>query len=224
MKYLGDLNNFMSRSNGYIPDASGGYIKKKDWLKYKRIERKYNRIVNANFEDIADIRDPYRNVTIRKAESIYLPENMRAAGEIKHRPLNKFNRDPKNIKSADALMKLQAQVEGRLNKNYLPKAIAAGRSQTNAMLDNAGLSELKGAVAALSNGQFNVLFNYWGFAGRLSQIGGTNGKRGPNIDSKNRLDPDEYDSIKADVEEFISEAKKLQVDERPFNNPKNKKK
>lgn len=205
--YLRELNNFMLRGNNYVPDASGGLIPKRDWLNYKRNERKFNKIVKQHFEKIADIKDPYRNVTIREAEGLFVPESKRAQGEIRHRPYNEVNRDPKNIKSAEALKKLADQIKKKSSKEFLDAALGAGRKQAGQMLDNAGLSSLKESVAKLSDKQFDVLWNYWGFAGRLAQIGESGGQRGKN--SRDVLDAQEKDNIKEDVMDFIKEATKL---------------
>lgn len=213
--YLRDLNNFMLRENGYIPDSSGGFIPKRDWLSYLRSERKLNKIVKAHFNKIADIRDPYRNVTIRQAEGLFVPDDARAAGEIRHRPYNEIHRNPKNIKNVDALKKLQNQINKKQTKEYLQEAINNGRSQANSMLANAGISELKNAMAKLSDQQFDVLWNYWGFAGRLAQIGSSGGNSVKNIESRDRLPQQEKDNIKEDVEELINDAMKLE-----FNNKK----
>ena len=207
--YLKELNNFMLRENGYVPDSSGGLIPKRDWLNYKRGERKYNKIVKQHFEKIADIKDPYRNVTIREAERLFVPESKRAAGEIRHRPFNEIIRDPKNIKSAEALKKLADQIKRKSDPKFLDAAIKAGRKQAGQMLDNAGLSSLKAAVAKLSDKQFDVLWNYWGFAGRLAQIGESGGQRGKTVEGKDVLDAQERDNIKEDIQDFIDNAKKL---------------
>lgn len=208
--YLSDLNTFMMRDNGYVPDSSGGFIHKKDWLNYKRSERKFNKLVKTHFEKIADIVDPYRNVTIREAEGLYVPESKRAQGEIRHRPYSEIIRNPKNIKSAKALKKLTDDINKKTSKEFLAKAISAGRNQAGQMLDNAGLSSLKVSVAKLSDAQFDVLWNYWGFAGRLAQIGESGGHRGKNVDKHDPLDAEEKNNIMDDIKEFIKEAKKLE--------------
>jgi hypothetical protein len=213
--YLRDLNNFMLRENGYIADTSGGLIPKRDWLSYKRSERKLNKIVKAHFDKIADINDPYRNKTIRQAEGLFVPDDNRAAGEIRHRPYNEIHRDANNIKNVNALKKLHDQVNRKQTKEYLDEALTNGRSQANSMLANAGVGELKNAMAKLSNQQFDVLWNYWGFAGRLAQIGSSGGNRAQNIASRDRLPEQEKDQIKEDVSELIDDAMKLQ-----FNNKK----
>ena len=215
VNYIQELNNFMQRDNGYVPDSSGGFIRKRDWINYKRSERKYNKIVDEHFNDIANILDPYRNVTIREAEIMYVPDSKRAQGEIRHRPYNEINRNPQNIKNAEALAKLHAQVEGKLDKHYLPKAIAAGRKQAGQMLDNAGLGGLRDAVGRLTDRQFDILWNYWGFAGRLSQIGESGGHRAKNVRETDKFDPlsaQEKDNIKDDISEFIDNAKELKFD------------
>ena len=210
--YLKELNNFMLRTNGYVPDSSGGFIRKNDWLSYKRTERIHNKMVKIHFDKIANIRDPYRNVTIRDAEVLFVPDSKRAQGEIRHRPYNEINRNPKNVKNVNALRKLQAQINGMQDPKFLETAIASGRKQAGQMLDNAGLSSLKSPLGKLSSGQFDVLWNYWGFAGRLSQIGESGGKRSENVDRTDPFSKEEKDSIKADVEDFIKEASELKFD------------
>jgi hypothetical protein len=210
--YIKQLDKFMLRENGYIADSSGGLIPKRDWLKYKRTEKTYNKMVKAKFDKIADIHDPHRNMTIRQAEGLFVPENLRAAGEIRHRPYNEIHRNAKNIKNVEALKKLQAQVDGKRSKAYLVKALDAGRKQAGQMLDNAGISELKSALAGLSNQQFNVLWNYWGFAGRLAQIGESGGEGKKNIDRHDPFNAEQKDDIRDDIKEFIEDAKKLTVD------------
>ncbi len=210
--YLKELNNFMLRTNGYVPDSSGGFIRKNDWLSYKRTERIHNKMVKIHFDKIANIRDPYRNVTIRDAEVLFVPDSKRAQGEIRHRPYNEINRNPQNVKNINALRKLQAQINGMQSPKFLETAIESGRKQAGQMLDNAGISSLKSPLGKLSNNQFDVLWNYWGFAGRLSQIGESGGKRSENVDRTDPFSKEEKDSIKADVEDFIKEASELKFD------------
>ena len=210
--YLKELNAFMQRDNGYIPDSTGGFIRKNEWLGYKRSEVKFNKIVKAHFDKIKEIRDPYRNVSIKDAEGLFVPDSARAQGEIRHRPYNEIHRNPQNIKNVDALRKLQAQVDGKLSKDYLNKALDAGRRQAGQMMDNAGISESKDKLAKLSNQQFDVLWNYFGFAGRLAQIGESGGKRKENIDKFDPLDAQDKDNIKKDIEDLIEDASKLKFD------------
>lgn len=210
--YLKDLNAFMQRGNGYVPDSSGGFIRKNEWLKYKRSEVKFNRIVKIHFDKIKDIRDPYRNVTVKNAEALFVPDSARAQGEIRHRPYNLISRNPQNVKNAAALKKLQNDIDNKSSKEYLSKALDAGRKQAEQMMDNAGISELKAALGKLSNQQFDVLWNYFGFAGRLAQIGESGGKRKENIDRKDPLNAEQKDNIAKDVESLIKDAAKLKFD------------
>jgi hypothetical protein len=211
--YLKQLDSFMSRENGYIADSSGGLIPKRDWLKYRKSERKYNKIVKAHFDKIADIHDPYRNKTIRQAEGLFVPDDNRAAGEIRHRPYNEIKRNPNAIKNINALKKLQDDINKKQSPNYFNNAIKNGRNQANQMLANAGINELKNAMAKLSDQQFDVLWNYFGFAGRLAQIGSSGGNRAQNIASRDRLPQQEKDQIAEDVSELIEAAQQLK-----FNN------
>lgn len=210
--YLGDLNAFMSRGNGYIPDASGGFIRKSNWLAYKRIERVNNALAKAEFASFAEVHDPVRNMTVREAEVLFTPDSKRAQGDIRHRPYSVVDRKPENIKNAKALDTLKKQLEGKQNPAYLPKAIKASRKQAGMMMDNAGVSELKKVLAKLSDNQFNFLWNYTGFAGRLAQIGESGGHRSKNVRDEEKHDPmssEEKNSIREDIKNIINETIKI---------------
>lgn len=207
--YLAELNAFMQRGNGYIPDQSGGFIRKKKWLEYKRIERANNKIATAMFESVANMHDPIRNMTVKEAERLYTPDSKRAQGDIRHRPFSNVDRKPQNIKNANAMDILLKQLKGKLDKGYLPKAIKAQRSQANQMMDNAGISELRKVMAKLTDHQFNVLWNYTGFATRLGQIGSSGGHRSKNVETKNPMSSEEQNSIREDIASILEEAKDI---------------
>lgn len=210
--YLGDLNSFMSRGNGYIADASGGFIRKSSWLAYKRVERANNALAKAEFESFADVHDPVRNMTVREAEVLFTPDSKRAQGDIRHRPYSVVDRKPENIKNAAALDKLKKQLDGKLAPGYLPKAIKASRRQAGMMMDNAGVSDLKKVMAKLSDSQFNLLWNYTGFAGRLAQIGESGGHRSKTVRDEEKHDPmssQEKNSIREDIKNILTEAHKI---------------
>jgi len=213
--YLGKLNAFMSRGNGYIPDASGGFIRKSEWLAYKRIEKVYNEKAAGHFNKIKDIVDPYRNKTIAEADRLYRPDSAMAQGDVSHRPLSPVNgRKAQNIKNAAALEKLKRQLEGKLDQKYLPAQITKGRQQAESMLDNAGLSDLKKAMGKLNTDQFNVLWNYWGFGTRLGQLGSSGSHRSKNVremEGQDRLSSQDKDNIRQDVLDMITEAGKLDL-------------
>lgn len=209
--YLAELNAFMNRGNGFIPDASGSFIKKADWTAYKKAERANNAIARAEFNAVKNIHDPFRNMKIGEAEPLFTPDNKRAQGDIRHRPFSIVDRKPENIKNAAALAKLKKQLEGKLDKGYLPKAIKASRKQANQMLDNAGMSEFRTTMKALSDSQFNVLWNYTGFAGRLGQIGESGGHRSKNTETKNPMSAQEVNNIREDIANILAEARYMRI-------------
>lgn len=219
LSYLRELDSFMSRNNGFVQGASG-VLPKQEWIAYKKLEQKYNRIGAAHFEDIADIFIDLSGMTVRERERLMEPDSKRAQGDIRHKPFSPLNRDSKNIKSPEALRKLKESLEKKVMPDYLPKQIASARKQLAAMLTGEGLSGLLKQANALSDNQFNVLWNYTGFAGAVSAVYGSGAKRGKNFSA----DSDIYsssvvESFSNDVREFFAWAKSIKFAEKSPKRP-----
>lgn len=212
-KYLNELNAFMARDNGFVAGANHTPIPKRDWLEYKRIEKKYNDIGAKHFADLAHHEIPFSdNMTVADREKLMVPDSKRAQGEIVHRPYGTIERKASNIKDAAALMKLKNRLEDKLNTDYLPKQIAAGREQLKAMLKSVGDGTLNARADKLSDSQFNILWNYTGFPTSISTITESGGHRSKA--AKGTGQNEEYmtgvkEDYSSDIREFFDWAESL---------------
>lgn len=212
--YLAELNRFMSRSSGFVAGNNGALIPKKDWLEYKRLEKQYNNIGNLHFESIANIFIPLSGMTVAERERLMEPDSKRAQGDIRHKPFSPLNRDSTNIKSKEALDKLKKSLESKVRPDYLPRQIKEARSQLKAMLKGVGNGSLIRDANALTDAQFNVLWNYTGFAGSVSRVYGSGSHRGKNIqddDSSDIYSTSVVEDFSVDVREFFEWAKSIEL-------------
>lgn len=217
--YKRELDAFMSRSNGFVAGANNAPIAKSDWLAYKKVEREFNKVGASHFDQIANIFIPVSGMTIAERDKLMMPDNKRAQGEVVHRPYGEVNRKAANVKSADALNKLKAAMEKKLSHDYLPSQIAAGRKQLSQMLEGMGGGDAMQADAdALSDSQFNVLWNYTNFATAVSAIsesGGHRSKATKAADSSDRYMAGVVEGYSDDIRKFFGWAKTI-----PENGPK----
>lgn len=206
-KYLSDLNGFMARDNGFVAGANGSVITKKEWLDYKKVERQVNRIGAIHFADIANTFIPVSGITIRQREATIKAEKVRGAGEIVVTPYSHIERDAADIKDANALKKLKAGLKKKLDKNYLPLQIAAGREQLNLMLDTLGNNDLKKDFAGLTDNQFDILWNHTSFATNVSSIYFV--MKSKNTNSHGRWHDTVVEDYRNDIRELFDWAKAL---------------
>lgn len=167
--YLKELNNFMSRSVGFVGSAHG-HMPKNDWLAYKKLENAYNRLGSKRFEEIADLFVPIAGMTLRQREETMNPDKVRGQGEIVVNPFAPIRREAHEIKDVNALAKLKADLAKRMTPEYGPAAIAAGREQMNHMLTVLGNHELSDIAANMSDFQFETMWFNTKFAKQLSSI------------------------------------------------------
>lgn len=199
--YLKELDSFMSRDNGFVAGANNAPIPKKDWLAYKRVEKKYNEIGKSHFEQIADIFIKPFGMTVAERDKRMVPDSLRSQGEIVHRPYGEIDRKASRIKDAAALDKLKKAMEKKLTKDFLPEQIAAARNQLSQMLNGMTNEEsLKEKASKLTDSQFNVLWNYTSFATAISAVSESGGHR-----SKATKDADSSDRYMTGVKEGYSD-------------------
>lgn len=160
IKYLRDLNSFMSRETGYVAGANGVAIPKKTWGEYKRLERKFNQIGDKKFEEMANLFLPTHGMTIRQREEMLKPSVPKAGGENTTHPYTKMDKKSKNIASAEALNKLLIDMQRRLKGNYNASTIKAQREEMKEALGRLGITEYNKRADKLSNQQFDMLWNY----------------------------------------------------------------
>jgi hypothetical protein len=169
-KYLSDLESFMSRSVGYVGGSGNTPLPKLDWLRYKKLENKYNKIGMEHFNAIADIFIPQAGMTISQRDKTLVPDSISAQGAIVNRPYSPIDRKPNNIPSQKALDKLIADMNKKVSGKFLPEKLQEGRGQLNTMLNSIGNPELISEANLLTDSQFDILWNYTNFASNVSGI------------------------------------------------------
>jgi hypothetical protein len=199
MSYLGDLNAFMSRNSGFVAGANGVPLPKDQWVEYKNLEKKFNSIGTEQFNKIADIFIPQSGMTISQRAKTISPDTVSAQGDIVNRPYSHTERDPKNIASPEALKVLIKDLKGKVSPKYLPAKLKESRGQAEEMLTTIGNTNLTARVQALSDNQFNTLWNYTNFTRQMSGIYFMLKRMAANTGER------WYDSVVEDYEEDISE-------------------
>lgn len=209
--YLGELNAFMSRSIGYVAGADNAPIPKADWLAYKKLEGAYNKIGAEHVAAIGDVFIPLSGLTVSEREKLMVPNNKRAQGDIIHRPYGQLDKNAANIKSAEALAKLRKQLEKKISNDFLPAELAKGRDQLNKMLVSLGNPEFVESAKKLNNHQFNILWNYTGFAGSVSAIIPSGGSRSKAVkELEGYMPPSKVvDDFSNDIREFFDWASSI---------------
>lgn len=211
--YLRELNTFMLRDNGFVAGINNTAIPKADWIAYKKIERQYNAIGQGIINAIGGILNPVNNMTILERENSMIPKSKRAQGDVVHRPFGVEDRKPGNIKDAAALAKIRLKLEKKLKSDYLPAQIEAGRAQLSKLLVGIGEDDsLLKKAAALTDSQFNILWNYTNFATAVSAISPSGGHRSSAVieqDSSNRYMSGVVSGYGDDIRVFFDWAKTL---------------
>lgn len=232
-KYLQSLEAFMSRDNGFVAGAGNTPIPRNEWNNYKRIEKQYNSIGALIMNKIQDIKIDPMNITIGAREKRMIPDKPMDQGEVVHRPYGFIDRKSTKIRDVDALRKLTAALEKKINMDYLPAQIATARSQAEKLLTTVGNGEFakyvrspeankdikrkkkKGEadaeeVPTLTDSQFNILWNYTHFATAVSALSdsGKSGNTTPGDGSKDS-DGRVESGYGSDIRKFLEWARTL---------------
>jgi len=212
-KYLSELNSFMSRSVGYVAGAGNAPIPKADWLAYKKLEKQYNAIGEAHFSEFKDLALPMNDgLTVAEREKLMVPTDKRMQGEVIHRPYSPLDRDASRVKGVEGLKKLTEGIKKKLNSNFLPSQIAAGRKQLEQMLTAIGNGDTVKDARKLTDFQFNILWNYTDFAttvARVSPSGSNRSKAVRNMESSDRYSAGVIEDYEHDIREFFNWASTL---------------
>lgn len=162
--YIAQLNDFSSRSVQFVPSANRTPIQADLWKKYKSLEGRYNRRVNAQFEKVADVFLPAVGQTLGERMAMITPAHRQLTNPAVNSPYRPAEMKPSNVASEQALIRLIAQKENQLKASYRKKLIDDARSQFAKMADVINRRDLAQDVSKLSDAQFEVLWNYTPFA------------------------------------------------------------
>jgi hypothetical protein len=173
-EYLANLKGFMSPANQFISGQNGAPLRKGYFLNiYKKNEQAVEAVRNQRDKAMGDLQTP-TGLNIRQ-QTTSIPQ---AGGSAVHGPYKSFDRQASDIKSMEALEKLNADMVKRLKPNYLSGQIGKGRDNIETVADYLGQSDIldgytdddgkyQPGINDLSDDEFDKLWFGTNFADRL---------------------------------------------------------
>src|SRR5699024_8847280 len=162
--YINQLDSFVSRRTQFVPDAHRRPIPATQWREYQRLEKKYNQKISTRFDRYRDIDLGPSGMTVGQRMEMMTPKFPYMQDRAVNTPYTPLNRRSSNIGSERALRRLTEDMKSRLEDSYSTQRIKAGREQFEEMsklLDAPGLAR---RVRNLSDAQFEVMWDFTGFA------------------------------------------------------------
>lgn len=165
--HLDRLNTFTSRKTQFMADTHGRLLPPEDVARYKTAERKINAARKKAVDLIGDIKAP-------GAGGLTIAERQKAIGSDRpsaRTPVNPFafeKRTPNSFTSAEALRKITADLEKKLQGDFLGKNLASDRQAAYDMLDILRDTKMKTKIEKMDDFHFNILWNFTKFPRHVS--------------------------------------------------------
>lgn len=166
--HLERLNEFTSRKTQFVAGNRGVPIPASAWRAYKRDEALFNSKVSREYTRVKNYQNPDVNMTVEDYDKNIRADKIEAAGAASHRPMSAKEVKASRVTGLAALKELHMDIKRRRNRKYLPKQIAKQRETANKMLNQIGNPEYLKRISELSDHQFDVVFNWMGFAEDVS--------------------------------------------------------
>lgn len=166
--YLDKLNSFVHRSNAFVGGSSGTPIRRSVWSQYRKAERSYNDYVGrvSNRVDAVKLRS---GNTVGQRKAILSDKHNRGIGNASKVPFNEIKRHAGNVTSEKAALALARDLDRKRSRKTVQKNLSASRRQFARMAKEIGDPDLARRVSDLTDYQFDILWNYEGFASDVSQ-------------------------------------------------------
>lgn len=166
--YKRQLTEFNSRRTQFVPDSNGRGLRADRWRKLQALESRYNELASQYFGAISDIRvgstaETLADVMGRTTTPHPVPGNTGAKSLYQQ-----FSRKSTGVAGPKALEKLIAKFERDEKGGIIKTLVENGRRDFAEMIKTVGDEKLKNAVAALSDAQFSVIWQYTEFAHSIS--------------------------------------------------------
>ena len=158
--YLGQLNEFTSRRNAFVPGDEGKPIPASQWRAYKRTEKAYKALVEQHYDTVKDTFIPAAGRSVEGFDKKMRRKREPGKGGVP-RPLEAIS-DLESFQVVDEkkLERLQKRLEGKLKAEYLPSQLKAQRKKMRIAVAEFGDSELSKMAKDLTDYQFDILWNY----------------------------------------------------------------
>jgi len=166
--YINKLNKFVDRSVQFVPDANRQPISSATWKKYKSLERRYNDKIADHFSRYKDIFIGPANTTVGDRMKATTPDFPHMQDRAVNAPYTPLDRSSVNIGSERALKKLITDIRRRSSGKSINKRIRNDKSQFRELMKTVSDPSLVEKIEGLTTEQFDLLWNYSGFATAVS--------------------------------------------------------
>jgi len=162
--YINKLEGFTARDNQYLRGARGSVVTKKYWDEFQTAQRAVSKRNRAEFAKIEKIFIPRFNQTIGERIAMLAKPSRMGNNMATNRPFDEVARSARGL-MGDKGAKIQAETMlNRLKPDWIGSRINRDRDNMRKMASVINETRLLRLVDTLTNNQFNVLWNYTGFA------------------------------------------------------------
>jgi hypothetical protein len=173
---VNELRAFNSRGTQFVPLSGGEIAPSSMAQEFVSNQRKYNNIVNREFNRVKGFRLPNAGDDLSKPTGMSIEERdaslfegqdkraKRAAGEATRRLYEPMNVKLSNVQGVQGLEALNKMMRKRLSRDYKPAEIARQRGEFEAMMKRTGGEKAIEMGRRLTDHQFDILWNYGNFA------------------------------------------------------------
>lgn len=165
--YINRVNTFVDRKTQYVGDVHGRPIAPAVAREYRQTENKLNRIINDAYDRVKNVKLPGQNRTVDDRMKAITPEH-KHAGNAANSPYKPIVRQGKNFANEKKMRELTAKMKKKLKTDFLAKDLKTDLATVKDMAAVLGRDDLYQRAKSLTNDQFNVLFNFWGFIDKLA--------------------------------------------------------
>lgn len=166
--YIKSLNQFVSRSNQYVPAEGKVPMARTQWQEYKRLEALMQAKARVKMGELGKHKLPGSMTTVDERINAMSPNFPSYTDFSGTTPQRVPNLSSKAVHSPQALDKLIRSMRKKLKPGYYPSLVKRGRTSARKMLIDIGEIELVGALEKLSDKQFEILWTYSPFAASLN--------------------------------------------------------
>lgn len=165
--YINQLETFNNRQTQFVRGARGSVITSAAWRQFQSAARKVSARNKREFGKIADVELP-NGVTIRQRVAMTTPKHPTMGTNLAvNRPFEEIRKSPRGIMGDKGAIALAREMESRLGERWFSNRISNDRSSLSKMVAVMNRPEILQQIDNLSDQQFNILWNYTGFADLL---------------------------------------------------------
>lgn len=166
--FIKRANEFTSRSTQFEAGAHGAPLPAKIVRSLERKETILRGKNDAIVQDIGDLQAPFTGMSLKEREQ--MRPTVRAGGEPFARTFEPVKTRIQDVRSEEALRKLDEYRSKQLSPTYARERVNSARDELDKMLTKTGHDFFKARVKNLTDEQFFTMWEYGPFAGDVSTV------------------------------------------------------